>query len=319
MPHTLNVMLIDAFTNTPLTGNPCLVVLNADELSPDTMQAIAREANLSETAFILKPDTAQIEMEARGDAKPSQDDNFVLKSDTAHFRARYFTPAEEIPLAGHPTLAVSRALLDSGQIAFADGAYNLQLQAGIVQVTLSQAGDDVLFTMAQRPPAFLRTYAPEQVAPIFGLTPADLLPDVPVQTVSTGTPQLMIPVRDQETLRRARIDHASYITLRQTGDFFSPHLFCTEGISPDAATFARHFGTPPDTQEDPFTGSATGGMAAYLWHYGLIASPHFIAEQGHWMQRPGRAFVEVVGSPLAIETVRVGGPAVRIMTGEMTI
>ncbi|HKG21794.1 MAG TPA: PhzF family phenazine biosynthesis protein [Blastocatellia bacterium] len=80
---------------------------------------------------------------------------------------------------------------------------------------------------------------------------------------------------------------------------------------------ARHFGVPPDTREDPFTGSATGGMAAYLWHYGLIYQHRFIAEQGHWMHRPGEATVEVIGPPEAIETVKAGGPAVTVMRGEL--
>ncbi|MBZ0300956.1 MAG: PhzF family phenazine biosynthesis protein, partial [Anaerolineae bacterium] len=103
------------------------------------------------------------------------------------------------------------------------------------------------------------------------------------------------------------------------GDFFSPHLFCLEGVTATGRTFARHFGTPPDTLEDPFTGSATGGMAAYLWHYGLIDTPSFWAEQGHWMQRPGVGYAEVVGPPDAIETVQVGGAAVTVLRGELML
>ena len=71
--------------------------------------------------------------------------------------------------------------------------------------------------------------------------------------------------------------------------------------------------------EDPFTGSATGGMAAYLWHYGLIEKPTFIAEQGHWMNRPGQAQVEVIGTRDDIQTVKVGGPAVTVIKGELSI
>ncbi|MBL8152930.1 MAG: PhzF family phenazine biosynthesis protein [Anaerolineae bacterium] len=287
-------MLVDAFTQTPLQGNPCLVVLNADALGEDQMQAIAREANLSETAF-------------------------VLRSTAADVRARYFTPAEEIPLAGHPTMAVSRALIDTGRLRPDQGAYRLELQAGVVEVEIQPGEAGLRFVMAQKPPRFLRTYAPEQVAPAFGLSLDDLLPGVPIQTVSTGTPQLMIPVRDLAAVQRVQMNHALYIPLRAGGDFFSPHVFCLQGYSEAGRTFARHFGTPPDTQEDPFTGSATGGMAAYLWHYGLIDSPRFIAEQGHGMQRPGQAFVEVVGSREAMETVKVGGYAVTVMRGEMVI
>jgi len=155
--------------------------------------------------------------------------------------------------------------------------------------------------------------------PAFGLTPADLLPGAVIQTVSTGTPQLMIPVRDHNALRRLTPDLPRYAALRAVGDWFSPHLFCLGGATAAGDTYARHFGLPPDTMEDPFTGSATGGMAAYLWHYGLIASPRFRAEQGHWLGRPGIAEVEVVGPPDAIETVRVGGTAITVLRGELVL
>ena len=113
------------------------------------------------------------------------------------------------------------------------------------------------------------------------------------------------------------MDQAGYGLLRQRARFFSPHLFCLGGVTPQGQTFARHFGTPPDTMEDPFTGSATGGMAAYLWHYSLLDRPTFVAEQGHWMGRPGQASVEVIGPPDDIEAVKVGGAAVTVLRGEL--
>ncbi|MBI1881419.1 MAG: PhzF family phenazine biosynthesis protein [Chloroflexi bacterium] len=129
----------------------------------------------------------------------------------------------------------------------------------------------------------------------------------------------MIPLRDFTALRRAQVDLAAYANFRAAADFFSPHLFCLGGVTEAGQTFARDFGLPPDTMEDPFTGSATGGMAAYLWRYGLIEQPTFIAEQGHWLGRPGQATVEVIGSRNDIETVRVGGSAVTIVRGELTL
>ena len=81
----------------------------------------------------------------------------------------------------------------------------------------------------------------------------------------------------------------------------------------------RHVGVAPDVPEDPFTGSATGGMAAYLWHHGLLAKPSFVAEQGHWMNRPGLAYVELVGPRHDIELVKVGGPAITVLTGEFIL
>jgi len=289
---------IDAFTTRRLQGNPCAVVFDADGLDAGTMQAIAREMNLSETAF-------------------------VLTSDRADLRARYFTPAEEIPLAGHPTVATLFAMIESGRLPFAGPSctYRLELEAGVITVDVQGASaaavDRVI--MSQRPPQFLRTYRPEDVLPAFGLANDDLLEGAPIQTVSTGTPQLMIPLRDHDALRRMELHGAGYRRLRAAGDFFSPHLFVLAGADAEGDTFARHPGVPPDMVEDPFTGSATGGMAAYLWHHGLIPRPAFVAQQGHWMGRPGRADVEVVGDRNAIQTVKVGGAAVTVLSGTLML
>jgi trans-2,3-dihydro-3-hydroxyanthranilate isomerase len=290
-------MQVDAFTDRPLAGNPCAIVFDADDLNSETMLAIAREMNLSETSF-------------------------VLRSKVADFGARYFTPAEEIPMAGHPTIATVFALIDSGRLILTGDrtTITLELRVGPIRIDIqSSAGVVQQIVMSQQKPKFLATYHPAEVLPIFGLSPEDVIPNAPIQTVSTGTPQLMVPLRNLEALRRAQINIAAYGDFRARADFFSPHLFCPKGVSETGQTFARHFGAPPDTLEDPFTGSATGGMAAYLWHYGLIENSKFIAEQGHWMNRPGHAVVEIIGPRDNIETVKVGGTAVAVLRGELEI
>ena len=293
---TYSLYQVDAFTTRPLSGNPCAVVFDCADLSEDLMLSIAREMNLSETSF-------------------------VWRMDDGRFRARYFTPAEEIPLAGHPTIATIYALIDSGWLKL-DKDYlklPLVLRDGPVDVEIfAQRGNVERIVMSQRKPQFLATYRPADVLPAFGLDESDLFPNAIVQTVSTGTPQLMILLKDLASLRRATLNIEKYAVLREASDFFSPHLFCLQGVE-RGATFARDFGLPPDTLEDPFTGSATGGMAAYLWHYGLIENPIFIAEQGHWMLRPGEAYVEVVGPREDIQTVKVGGAAVTVFKGELAI
>jgi trans-2,3-dihydro-3-hydroxyanthranilate isomerase len=294
---TFPFMQVDAFAGRPLAGNPCAVIFDADDLEPATMQAIAREMNLSETAF-------------------------VLRSSVADVRARYFTPAEEIPLAGHPTIATVHALIETQRLRLNGDLtrFMLELQVGPIPVEVT-ASEGVVqqIIMSQKAPQFLATYPAGTIMPIFGLDPADALPGVPIQTVSTGTPQLMIPVRDREVLREVTIDQRRYEALRKEGDFFSTHLFALRGATDEGHTFARHFSTPPDLFEDPFTGSSTGGMAAFLWRYGLLEMPRFIAEQGHWMGRPGSAQVEVVGPPGDISTVRVGGRAVTIIRGALSL
>jgi trans-2,3-dihydro-3-hydroxyanthranilate isomerase len=294
---TYPFMQVDAFTTYPLGGNPCAIIFEADDLDDQTMLAIAREMNLSETAF-------------------------VRHSDVADFGARYFTPAEEIPMAGHPTIATAFALVETGRLALAGThtEFSLELPVGPIQVEIyAKAGTVQRIVMSQKKPVFLNTYHPAEIMPLFGLVAEDALSGVPLQTVSTGTPQLMVPVRDLAALRRARLDISAYSQFRANADFFSPHLFCLEGLTPAGHTFARHFGTPPDLLEDPFTGSATGGMAAYLWHYGLIDQPEFVAEQGHWLNRPGQATVELVGTRNDIKAVKVGGRAVTIVRGELSL
>jgi trans-2,3-dihydro-3-hydroxyanthranilate isomerase len=287
---------VDAFTTKPLCGNPCAVVFDCADLRDEMMLAIAKEMNLSETSF-------------------------VWRMDDGRFRARYFTPAEEIPLAGHPTIATIYALIDSGRLKLDGDTLKLPLvlRDGPVEVEVFANDHKVdRIVMAQRKPQFLATYRPAQVLPAFGLDESDIFPNSVIQTVSTGTPQMMILLKDLQSLRKASLDLEKYAALKHVGDFFSPHLFCLEGVE-NGATFARDFGLPPDTLEDPFTGSATGGMAAYLWHYGLIESPTFIAEQGHWMSRPGQAYVEVVGPRDDIQTIKVGGAAVTVLKGELKI
>ncbi len=300
-------MQVDAFTTDPLSGNACAVVFNADTLDPATMQAIAREQNLSETSFVLRP------------TDPAK----------ADFRARYFTPGEEIPLAGHPTIATGFALVDTGRLKLAPDRHfttiALELNVGPIRVDITHSATGrsgvAEVAMYQKQPEFLAEYPAETTAPVFGLTPADLVPGVPIRTVSTGTPQLMLAVRDHAALRRAVLDPAAYDRLRQSSgnEFFSAHVFCLGGATPRGDVFARHFTGPPASFEDPFTGSATGGMGAFLWRYSLLQTPRFTAEQGYWINRPGAASVEVIGKRDAIETVRVAGPAVAVIRGELTI
>lgn len=289
---------VDAFTTTPLGGNPCAIVFESDNLDDATMLAITREMNLSETSF-------------------------VRRSPVADFGVRYFTPAGEIPLAGHPTIATAYALVDTGRFALQGEVTHLvlELQVGPIPIEIyAQGGKPARMVMTQKKPQFLQKIPWHEALPIFGLYEQDALPDAPLpQVVSTGTPQLMIPVRSLEALRQVDLDIHAYLALRQKYDFFSAHLFCLEGITRAGDTFARHFAVPPDLLEDPFTGSASGGMGAYLWHYGLIDKTIFHAEQGHWMHRPGLGTVEVIGSREDIETVKVGGPAVTVLRGELVI
>jgi trans-2,3-dihydro-3-hydroxyanthranilate isomerase len=297
--QSFRLLQVDAFTHVPLGGNPCAVVMEADSLSEKEMLMIAKEMNLSETAF-------------------------TVSSETADFGARYFTPAGEIPFAGHPTVATVIALEAEGFLELPPGAgsreVSLELPVGNIPVLLERAEKGNLrVTMTQNAPEFLRTYRPEDILPCFSLSKEDLLEDLPLQTVSTGTPQLMIPLRGHRALRLASPNLPMLAKLVKEGDFSSIHLFCLGGMTPRGATAARHFSAPPEVLEDPFTGSATGSMGAYLWHYELLKEPAFLAEQGHWLYRPGEAAVEVLGDRKDIRGIKVGGGGVTVFRGELSI
>lgn len=197
---------------------------------------------------------------------------------------------------------------------------SLELKAGVIRVDINFKEDGHHeIVMYQKSPIFMNTYDPDEVMPLFGLTKDDVLDGALIQTVSTGTPQLMIPVKNLEALKKSELNVAKYREFKARGDFSSPHLFCLSGVTSKGDTFARHFGLPPDTFEDPFTGSSTGNMACYLWKYNLIENPVFFAEQGHWMGRPGIAKVEVLGPRDDIETVKVIGNAVTSIKGELIL
>ena len=288
-------MWVDAFTAVPMGGNPCVVVFDADDIPVETRIAYVRETGLVECAYLQA-------------------------SDKADFGARYYMADKEILLAGHPTIATCAALERAGVLA-GRKSFTLEVGAGVVPIDITRdttGGDEpVVFTMTQFAPEFGREYQPAEIAALIGLMPDDIL-GTP-QTVSTGTAFCVTRLKDHDVLRRARLDLAAFAAFKPGCDFNEPFLCVTEGFTGAGDTAARMMMLPPLPAEDPFTGSATGCMACYLWAKGLIGSSGFVAEQGHWMARPGWAQVEVVGPPEGIAGVRVGGPGVVLMNGKVRL
>lgn len=289
-------MWIDAFTDTRYGGNPCAVVFDADGISEEDRIAYTRETGLVECAFIQT-------------------------SDQAEFGARYYMPTGEIPMAGHPTIATVTAMVEAGIVDLSSGpvAFTLEVGAGVISVEVQPREDQApLITMTQLRPEFGRTYDSGAIAALYGLDASDIV-GTP-QTVSTGSPFCITRVKDLETLRMAKLNAVALATLKhaEDADFMEPFLCVTEGFDDEGDTFARLLLPPPFPPEDPFTGSATGCMAAYLFADGAIGRK-FVAEQGHDLGRPGRAEVEVMGAPDDIAGVKVGGSGVLVMQGEVVI
>ncbi|MDQ6926330.1 MAG: PhzF family phenazine biosynthesis protein, partial [Candidatus Eremiobacteraeota bacterium] len=258
MARELNIFWVDAFTTTPLAGNACAVVIDARGLDDATMQAIARETNLSETSFVFP-----------GDGE-------------ADFVVRYWTPIGEIPLAGHPTIATTHALRETGAIPPDQTVVRLRMPAALVPVTIRD-GATTVYAMSQPPPVFLGTVPRAEIAAALHLDDTDLLAGATPQTVSTGTPQLMIALASRDALDRVEPDRRALFCRER--EWMSVHLFA-RAQDDNVALVARHFADFGDVIEDPFTGSATGGMAAYCARYGIVRERSYGVEQGMHVHRP---------------------------------
>jgi trans-2,3-dihydro-3-hydroxyanthranilate isomerase len=286
------VVYVDAFTTRPFEGNPCAVVLGADDLSEEQMLAIARETNQPETSF-------------------------VSASREADFRVAYYTPRQRIPFAGHPTIATAFLLALEGAIAPPGPAtVKFQFDIGVlpVEVHFAPDGRPQRAVMTQAAPVFSARIPAGEVAPCLGLAEADLLPAPSPQVVGTGVPFLMVPVRDLEVLKKARMDRPRLAALLAGLQVPAAFLFCLQGFDPAADTHAR-FLDPNGSMEDPFTGSAAGAMGAYLVRYGLKSGPLLHIEQGHLLGRPGQGQLEVRGSGQNIQGIKLGGSAVKTLEG----
>ncbi|MEJ6710044.1 MAG: PhzF family phenazine biosynthesis protein [Amylibacter sp.] len=290
---------VDAFTSQTFGGNGCVVVHGAADISIADRLALVRETSLAECAYLIG-------------------------SDVADFGVRYYLADKEIPMAGHPTIATVASLLERAMVPLNDGKATLTLEvgAGVMPINVDVSGEHALITMTQAAPVFGEVFDPAQIADIYGLSDDDII-GAP-QSVSTGTPFCITVLKNKDALRAAKMDYAKLDAFRAASgvtraDLMEPFLVTLGGETDAGDVFSRLLLAPPSLPEDPFTGSATGCMAAYLWHHGLIESPRFVAEQGHWLGRPGRAEVEVLGPPKDITGVNVGGSAQIVMQGHLRL
>jgi trans-2,3-dihydro-3-hydroxyanthranilate isomerase len=303
----LRLVQVDVFTETPLCGNPLAVILDGTGLTTAQMQAIAREMNLSETTFILPATDA-----------------------AAHFKVRIFTPRLELPFAGHPVVGTSYVLATEGLIPRPEGSVELRLELGLGVLPVDIACADSLVTqvtMDQRPPQFLDILPKTDVAQLasgLGLSPQDITDTgLPVQLVSTGLPQLMIPVRSLAAVQAIKVRHGLLEAICKRYETHSLYTFSRETITHSAAVHSRLFAPLAGVLEDPATGSASGALGAYLVYHRVIGGEaslvHLENEQGYELGRPSRIFVEVTRQGSTITRVRVGGRVVKVLDGTIYV
>ncbi len=283
--------IVDVFAEERYAGNPLAVVRAAAHLDSATMQAIARELNLSETAFVLH-DSAR---------------------DGAH-DVRIFTPAYELPYAGHPTLGtafVIRAAL------LGDSVDRLVLRLGVGPVPVRFAADGLVWLTAPQA-KFAAAPAPAAIASALGLPEAALDARLPAEVATTGHHQLLVPLRDLAALRACRVDAGAYRRLRDAGGPESLYAFTREVRDPRNHFSVRLFAPGAGVPEDPATGSAAGWLGAYLARHRVLGAGDFDAriEQGHEIGRPSLLHVRARGEGPALE-VSVGGRVIPVARGEL--
>ena len=287
-------VLLDVFTHNVLEGNQLAVVSDARGLSDSEMQALAKETNLSETTFIL-PREAAVEAE-RG------------------VRVRIFTVQEELPFAGHPTLGTAWHIHQQRT----ENNIELELNVGKIPVTFTTGADGKLSgEMRQRDPEFGEVFSAEVIARATGVPLEHIDGSLPIQTVSTGMPFTIVPIRSLAAMRELRVDQqaASAFARERGGKFF---YFVSRETETAGATL--HARMQFYNGEDPATGSAAGCCTAWAVQHGVLASEaRGLIEQGLEIKRP--SFIQIRGKKTAngVTDVRVGGGVVEIAHGKFVL
>ena len=294
MPMTLPYEVVDVFTDRPFAGNPLAVVLDADDLPDAALQAIAREFNLSETAFPVRPTEHAV-----APGEPSA-------APVATYRLRIFTPISEVPFAGHPSVGAAHTLLRLGRIPA--GSVVQECGAGLLPMDVDAAGAQVTGAAPQVGP----DTDPAPYLAALGLGPEDLA-DLPVRTASAGLAALFLPVR-AGAVGRARLDLAA---LTATGLPANLSLFCWDAgtRTAHARVFAAALGVP----EDPATGSAALGFGAYLGAAGLAGegTTGYTIRQGAEMHRPSTLHGTVTVHDGQVTATTIRGEVAPVAAGRL--
>jgi trans-2,3-dihydro-3-hydroxyanthranilate isomerase len=292
--------LWDVFTDEPLLGNQLAVFGDGRGFDPASMQRVAREMNLSETTFVLPPIQAECDV-----------------------RVRIFTPLQELPMAGHPTIGTTFALAQQGRIPPDRHSVTLELGIGPTLVELDWHGDRLRFAwMTQQQPTFGQTVTDLSLAAAaLGLDVVDVRSDVPVQVVSCGQPFLFVPLRDSRAVDRAACETTALTALAAAiGAGLPLFVFAVLPAGDSDTTYSRMFAPGLGIVEDPATGGATGPLGSYLLRHGLVdsaAARQMTSVQGVAMGRRSRLHMSIEGTPERITRVRVGGTAVLVGQGEL--
>ena len=299
MPR-IRVRQVDAFTRTPHTGNPAGVVLDAKDLSDQQMQSIAREMNLSETAFILPPNTPNADM-----------------------RIRWFTPKTEVPLCGHATIASFHALAEEGMVGMkneGDYRFDLETEGGILPIDVKKNGSGISIMMGMKIPSFERVMQ-------YKLDLVRILKvafeDLEIRLSIMRSDYIFVGVRRLHTLFSMRPDLTAMENFLSARKIRGLCVYTAETVDRDSHVHSRFFAPHLGISEDPVTGASHSSLAVLLHRNGLLEMREnrcvFQGEQGDVLGRRGRVKVELVLENNKPACVRIGGDAVTVLEGELLL
>jgi trans-2,3-dihydro-3-hydroxyanthranilate isomerase len=327
---------LDVFTQEAFAGNSLAVFPEAEGLTDDQMMKIAREMNLSETVFVLKPGSKQQSANSTQQTANSNQQSAVSNQQSVLRRLRIFTPAREIPFAGHPIVGTWNALAREGVVPVPEGGngwtrihheigigvlpVDIEFKEGVpAQVVMTQGKFEIKAELDD-------TQEQAELARALGLASEDLDETLPIQTISTGLPFLAVPVRSLADLGRCKVNSSLLTDIYQRAGGTGCETFTRETIETgESRAHARMFAPGDNIAEDPATGSAGGALGAYLvYHSAVDVEPidgrtRFVIEQGDFIHRPSRIKLDVKGQAGKIEDVRVGGASVVVAQGEVFV
>ncbi len=316
---------VDVFTTTPFAGNPAGVVTEAEPLSSETMQAIAAEMSLSEIAFVTLPSL-----------------------EGALFRVRFFTQSDEFDLSGHALIASCHALIEEGRIPLENGMTKalFETRAGLVRLDIHYAAGAPacaprggaarasIVSVNGKPAGELekimlhqaiRGHRPsnvsaQEIAKYCGIDSSEITrTGLPLEIVSTGLEQLMIPVLHKETIRDMNPDLIKLGLMNSRYGIHTNHLFSLDVYTSDCTAYLRHFAPAIGVWEDPASGTAAAGLTSYLLRHGVVTSGNLVVEQGKDTDSLARIIVEGADPDDPSAEMRIGGLAVTSITRRISL
>jgi PhzF family phenazine biosynthesis protein len=300
MSKTLQVFQVDAFTRTQFTGNPAGVVLGADDLSDETMLAIARELHNADTAFVLAPN-----------------------GEDHDIRVRFFTPRTEASFVGHATVAANYVL---SRMSGAAQRVRQRQRSGLVEVTIRGSGEERRIAVRQPVPPMGRELNERErlaVLDALALSTSDIDARCPLLIGGAPSSRLLIGVHGEEQLRQLKPDMNRLTTLSAQLGAAGYFVFTLEPRGDGSLTHSRMFCPALGIPEDPVSGNAHGILGAYLVHQGLIEAAtdrsEFVGSQGQSLHRPGRVEVELERRGGALEAVWIVGQATLVFETRITV